>query len=36
MNKKTLIIVGLCALGLCFGEAQAFNFETAPYIYLKK
>lgn len=30
MNKKTLIIVGLCALGLCFGEAQAVNKTSTP------
>ena len=30
MNKKTLIIVALCALGLCFGEAQAVNKAPTP------
>ena len=35
MNKKTLIIVGLCALGLCFGEAQAVNKPPTPIIINK-
>ena len=37
MNKKTLIIIiiGLCALGLCFGEAQAVNKVPAPITITK-
>lgn len=30
MNKKTLIIIGLCALGMCFGDVQAVNKAPTP------
>ncbi len=30
MNRKTLIIIGLCALGLCFGEVQAVDKAPTP------
>ena len=30
MKKNTLIIIGLCALGLCFGDVQAVNKAPTP------
>ncbi len=33
MNKKTLFFAGLCSLGLCFGEIQAYNPETTLIVY---
>ena len=30
MKKKTLLLVGLCAIGLCTWEAQAINQQTIP------
>ncbi len=31
MNKKALIIIALCALGLCIGETHAINtISLAP------
>ncbi len=30
MKKNMLIIIGLCALGLCFGDVQAVNNAPTP------
>lgn len=32
MNKKVLILAGLCAFGLCTWEAQAVNLEYVSII----
>ncbi len=34
MKTKALLLVGLCAIGLCTWEAQAIN--TKPYLFLKQ
>lgn len=35
MKKKTLILAGLCALGLCSWEVQAVNIEKASITYME-
>jgi hypothetical protein len=33
MKKKTLLLLGLCAIGVCTWEVQAVNFEKAPFYH---
>ena len=35
MNKKTLILAGLCAFGLCTWEAQAMNLKYVSIINME-